>query len=163
MPLEFLTEHRQAVDEALAAYQAVEAAGERFFAAVTALPPDLQFQVLTEVTQNGKVFVRHPQAPADPCSCQKTPIARVRFPKPKSPVPRHDKLPNPRQVVLAILKQNPDGVTLRDIQEQARGLFATASRDPDHVVRTIVSQLRKEAFIDRDEEGLHRPTPFFPT
>lgn len=161
MPLDFLADHRQAVDEALAAFRAVETASEVFFEAVAALPPEIQIRVLTEVTKGGKLVVRHPQSPADPCTCRQKLVTRVRFPKAK-PATQPSKLPNPRQVVLAILKQHPEGVTLADIQRLARGTFATASKNPDHVVRTIVSQLRNEAYVDRDQEGLHKPTPFFP-
>jgi hypothetical protein len=162
MPLDFLSEHRHRIEEALTAYRAVQAAGERFFEAVAVLPPDIQIRVLTEVTQDGKVAIHHPQAPAITCSCRKPSADRVKFPKPKT-TPKHPKLPNPKEVLLSILRQNSEGIRLEDIQRLARGTFTTRSRDPEHVVRTIVGQLLREKFIERDEEGLHKPTVFFPS
>lgn len=138
VPLESLTKHRAAIDAVLRAFEVLQRAEADFQTALHALPEFLQDEVgrdLEEMT----AYNPAPQPPRAP-SAETESLAL-------------------RPLILMTVAKQP-GMTLEQIVTATAGKFRTTSKNPVHLVRTVVGQLVRNADLIRDDDGKHTVSPF---
>lgn len=120
-----------------------------FVRAVNALPVELRAKVLAEVAPDGRIPINSEQKPV-PLAQQATEhVSLFDLADAVDPV---EEQKSPRQVIIDALRQHPLGMTLPDLITYCRGKYRTASKNPDHMLRTVIGQMVKDRDLKKEGE-----------
>lgn len=160
MPTDVGADQQTALDVVRRAYLVLVAAHEHFQCLFSSLPienqttfratiaPETQLVVLSHFDFVLATKIRQPNGKRPPK-------------KARTATRRHGSELSLKDIILSIVKRNPEGLTLRQLLEATEKEYRPKrTSNVRHVVRTVINQLVRSRDVLVAENGLHQPLPF---
>lgn len=130
---------RKALDELSKGFEAIQVAIDGLSASLEMVSPEDRDEFREWVLR-----LVNESIPARPATVQPPPAA--------GPAP----LPGPRDAVIGLLKQHPDGLTMREIEDALKGKFHTTSPQWRNMLQAAIAKLRRRGRVKWGQGKRHR-------